>query len=210
MQTIIFSLALMISVAFSGFAQTPYEKGMRKALTAWQSGQGAEASNIFERIAGVEKDNWLPPYYVALINTLESYSVMDETKRTDMLNKAQDFLNQAKAISKDNPELLLVEAQWYTSWLAFDGEKYGMTYGPKVAGIYQKAMALAPENPRVAFGKVEWDMGSARYFGQPLEPFCEDLQKAILLYDTFQPESEFYPSHGKEYGLGVIEQTCKQ
>lgn len=210
MQTILFSLALMISVAFSGLAQTPYQKGMSKALSSWQAGQPTEASNLFERIAGAEQDNWIPAYYVALINVIESYQVMEIDKRTAMLNKAQDYLNQAKAISKDNPELMVVEAQWYTSWIAFDGEKYGMQYAPKVAAIYQKALEIAPENPRVAFGKVEWDMGSARFFGQPLDPYCEDLQKAILLYDSFETDTEFYPMHGKDYSLGVIQQTCKK
>lgn len=208
MQTLVFTLALMISVSFSAFSQTPYEKGMRKALTTWSEGQPTEASNIFERIAAVETDNWLPYYYVALINTVESFSVMEEVDRKAMLDKAMDYLNQAKAISKDNPEIMLVEAQWYTSWLAFDGEKYGMTYGPKVAGIYEKAAAIAPNNPRVAFGKVEWAMGTARYFGQPMEPYCEDLQKAILLYDNYEAESEFHPAHGKDYAEGVIKATC--
>lgn len=208
MQTVVFTLTLMITVAFTAMSQTPYEKGMRKALTTWSEGQPTEASNIFERIATAETDNWLPYYYVALINTVESYQQMDAEKRTAMLGKAQDFLNQAKAISKDNPELMVVEAQWYTSWVAFDGEKYGMQYAPKVAAIYQKAAAIAPNNPRVAFGKIEWDMGAARFFGQPVNSFCEDLQKAILLYDDQKPESEFHPAHGKDYGLGVIEQTC--
>ena len=62
MQTIIISLALMISVAFSGFAQTPYQKGMRKALSSWQDGEPTEALNLLERIAGAEEDNWIPAY----------------------------------------------------------------------------------------------------------------------------------------------------
>lgn len=210
MQTVVFSFVLMVTVALTGFAQTPYQKGMQKAFSSWEAGNPAEASNIFERIAGVEKDNWIPAYYVAFVNTIESYQVMEPEKRTAMLNKAQDYLNQAKAISKDNVELMVVEAQWYMSWVAFDGEKYGMQYASKVAAIYEKAIKLDPTNPRAAFGKIEWDMGAARFFGQSVDPFCEDLQKAILLYDNFKAEEEFYPSHGKEYGQGVIAQTCNK
>ncbi|WP_291186621.1 hypothetical protein [Gilvibacter sp.] len=208
MQTLVFTFALMISVAFGVTAQTPYQKGMQKALTTWGEDKPMEASNIFERIANVETDQWLPAYYVALINTIESYEEMDLDKRTAMLNKAQEYLNLAKGVSPSNPELLVVEAQWYISWVAFDGEKYGMQYAPKVAAIYQKAAKIDPENPRVAMGKLEWDMGSASFFGQDPAEFCEDLQKAILLYDNFQASEEFYPQHGKGYGLKVIDRTC--
>ena len=210
MQTIVFTLALMISVVFTGIGQTQYQKGMEKALTTWQSGKALEASNIFERISTAEADQWLPAYYVALINTIESFQQPELEKRKAMLNKAQEYSNLAKGISPNNPELLVVEAQWYTSWVAFDGEKYGMQYAPKVAAIYQQAGQLAPENPRVAFGKLEWDMGTARFFGQDPTEFCEALQKAILLYDDFEATEEFYPQHGKDYGLEVIERTCKQ
>ena len=147
MQTIVFTLALMISVVFTGTGQTQYQKGMEKALTTWQSGKPLEASNIFERIATAEADQWLPAYYIALINTIESYQQPELEKRKAMLNKAQEYLNLAKGISPNNPELLVVEAQWYTSWVAFDGEKYGMQYAPKVAAIYQQAEQLAPAEP---------------------------------------------------------------
>jgi len=201
-------LSFLLLTSTLSFSQGNYEKGMQKALETWQAGKPLEAANIFERIAAVETENWLPSYYVALINTVESFSIKDQAALTAQLSKAKDYLNDAMALSKDNPELLVVEAQWYTSWVIFDGQKYGMQYGAKVAQIYEKALAIDPNNPRAAFGKIEWEMGSARFFGKPMTPYCNRLVEAIKLYDSFPEQVAFYPMHGKSYGLSVIESTC--
>lgn len=197
-------------ISFTGISQTKYEQGMTKAFELWKAEQHWEAANLFERIAQAEPDNWLPSFYVAQINVLYSFSEKDETKLTAQLQKAQDFLNDAKAISKDNAEILVVQAQLYTAWVVFDGAKYGMTYSPKIAQIYQEAYTIEPENPRVASGKVEWDLGTARFFGQDTDPFCEDLKKAVALYDTYEAKGPFHPNGGAEYARGSLAQNCKE
>ena len=105
---------------------------------------------------------------------------------------------------------MVLEAQWYTAWIVFDGQQYGMTYSAKVAQIYQEAMQLAPENPRVVLGKTEWDMGSAEFFGQPIDKYCPEVQRAVALYDKFVPEGEFHPQGGKEYAESVMARICKE
>ena len=197
-------------VTLTGFAQTKYEQGMIKAFDLWKNNQPWEAANLFERIAQAEPDNWLPPFYVAQINVLYSFSEKDEEKLTAQLNKAQDFLNDAKALSKDNAEILVVQAQLYTAWVVFDGAKHGMTMSPKISQLYQEAYKIEPENPRTAFGKVEWELGTARWFGQDTKPFCEDLKKAVALFDTYQPKGQFYPSGGGDYAKQSLAQNCKE
>ncbi len=62
----------------------------------------------------------------------------------------------------------------------------------------QKAAELVPNKPRVVFGKVEWDMGTARYFSKYTSPYCKDIERALQLFATFKPETEFHPNWGKE------------
>jgi hypothetical protein len=197
-------------ISFSGLGQSKYKEGMNKAFELWKSEKHWEAANLFERIAQAEMDNWLPPFYVAQINVLYSFGEKDEKKLTAQLNKAQDFINDAKAISKSNAEILVIQAQLYTAWVVFDGQRYGMTYSPKIAQLYQEAYNLEPDNPRVAFGKVEWDIGTARFFGQDTAPFCEDLAKTVELFATYEPKGEFYPRGGEEYARGSLAQNCKE
>jgi hypothetical protein len=211
-----FTIALILLISYSGISQTEetkakskYQLGMSKAFDLWKNDKPWEAANLFERIAIAEPDNWLPPFYVAQLNVLNSFNEKDKAKLTAQLGKARDFLNDAKAISKNNPEIMVVEAQWYTAWVVFDGQQYGMTYSAKIAEIYKEASILAPDNPRVVLGKTEWDMGSAQFFGQPIDKYCPDVQRAVALFDTFVPEGEFFPQGGKEYAEGVMARTCK-
>ncbi len=197
-------------ISFSGIGQSKYKEGMTNAFDLWKSEKHWEAANLFERIGQAEMDNWLPPFYVARINVLYSFGEKDEKKLTAQLNKAQDFLNDAKAISKNNAEILVIQAQLYTAWVAFDGQRYGMTYSQKIAQLYNEAYILEPDNPRVASGKVEWDMGTARFFGQDTAPFCEDLIMAVDLFTTYEPKGEFYPRGGEEYARGSLVQNCKK
>ncbi|WP_010522883.1 hypothetical protein [Aquimarina agarivorans] len=62
------SIISFVLVAFFANAQSNYEKGMQKAFGLWQENKIEEASNLFERIANAEKENWLPYYYVANVN----------------------------------------------------------------------------------------------------------------------------------------------
>jgi hypothetical protein len=211
------AIILILLVSFSGMSQTEetatktkYQQGMTKAFDLWKANKSWEAANLFERIAAAEPDNWLPPFYVAQINVLNSFSEKEKSKLSAQLGKARDFLNDAMAISKNNPEIMVLDAQWYTAWIVFDGQQYGMTYSPKIAQLYQEALQLAPENPRVVLGKTEWDMGSAQFFGQPIDKYCPEVQRAVALFDTFVAEGEFYPQGGKDYAESVMERTCKE
>jgi len=206
MKTIIVLLISLIS--FSGISQTPYQKGMQKALDLWETDKPTEAVNLFERIAKAEPDQWLPSFYVSYILVIEGFSEKNEAKLKAQMDKAMLFLNAAKAISKDEVEIKLLDALWYTVWVAHDGAVYGIKYGGKVTGIYQEAIAMAPNNPRVILNKAEWDLGGAKFFGQSTEPFCKEIQRAIELFEDFTPKGEFYPQGGKERAEILIKENC--
>ncbi|MDF0716346.1 hypothetical protein PY092_09320 [Muricauda sp. 334s03] len=199
---------ILLGITFVN-AQDRYSKGMEKAFELWQNQKTIEASNMFERIATAEPDNWLPYYYVAQLNTVTSFGEKDEDKLSKQLEKAKEFLDVAKAISPNNPELLIQEALINTAWIAFDGATYGMTLSPKNAQLYQRAVELAPNNPRVILSKAEWDMGSARYFGKDVTPYCKDVEKALELFATFKSETPFYPTWGKQRAEGILENCGK-
>ena len=202
--SLLFTCALAVNLA----AQSSYDKGMQKAFALWQDDKPREAANLFERIAQVELDNWLPYYYVAQINTLISFGEKDEEKLKQQLEKAQEYLDIAKGISPDNPELLVQQAMIYTAYIAFDGQTYGMVYSPKNSQLYARAVQLAPENPRVVLSKAEWDIGSARYFGKDTAPYCSDIEKAIGLFSTFKTEEPYAPQWGEDRAKQVLAQ-CK-
>ncbi|MFS4467977.1 hypothetical protein [Maribacter sp. 2210JD10-5] len=200
---------LLFIASLSLNAQDQYTKGMQKAFQFWGEGKAIEASNLFERISNAEMDNWLPFYYVAQINTISAFGEKDEKKLKELLGKAQEFIDLAKAISPNNPEILVQQAMIHTAWIAFDGATYGMTLSGKVAALYAQALQLAPDNPRVVFSKAEWDMGSARYFGQDVTPYCKDVAKSLELFANFKAESPFHPNWGADRAEAVSKQCAK-
>ena len=191
-------------------AQSKFEQGMQKAFELWQSNQQDEAINMFERIANAEPEQWLPHYYIAQINSLKSWNEKDETILKAQLDKAQAHLDKAMLISENNVELIVMQAQVLTNWVVYDGATYGMKYAGKVTELYAKAYELDPTNPRVAFCKADWAMGSARYFGQDTAPFCKDIKTAVALFDTFKPESNLHPNWGKERAEQVLASCEKE
>jgi len=203
----LFIIAILIITGLTE-AQTNFEKGMNKAFELWQSGKTDEAENMFERIAKAEPKEWLPNYYIAQINSLKSWSEKDATVLKAQLDKAQQHLDSAMLKNENNAELLVMQAQVLTNWVAYDGMTYGMKYGAKIAELYEKASVLDPTNPRVAFGKAEWAMGSAKYFGKDVAPYCKEIEASLELFDTFKPESQLHPNWGKERAQTVAK-DCK-
>ena len=200
---ITFSITVFLS--FSLYAQTPYENGMNKAFELWDQDKLTEASNLFERIAKVENDNWLPSFYAGYTLVLSAFKIKDETTLKLKLDKATDFLNQASNISPNNPEIMIAQALINTAYISFDGQKYGMTLSSKNAGIYEKALKIAPENPRVILSKAEWDMGLARFFNQSTDPYCKDVQRALKIFETEEePKEKFYPEWGKQRAEQIL------
>jgi tetratricopeptide (TPR) repeat protein len=203
-------ILIVALVVISGLtqAQTSFEKGMAKAFELWQNDKTDEAESMFERIAKAEPDEWLPDYYIAQLNSLKSWNVKDEAVLKAQLEKAQKHLDVALSKTERNAELLVMQAQIYTNWVAYDGATYGMKYAAKVGELYAKAVELHPTNPRAAFCKADWAMGSAKYFGKDTEPYCKDIEASIELFDTFKPESDFHPNWGKERAEQVVT-NCK-
>lgn len=185
-------------------AQTNYETGMTKGLSLWSEGKNTEAVATFERIALVEKDNWLPNYYVALINTLSSFETEDKQKAKSMLETAQVALDEAMNKDKQNAELLVVQGLIYTGWIMIDPMTNGMKYSGYANSTYAKATKIAADNPRVLFCKAEFEMGSAKYFGQDTTPMCEQIAKSIPLFENFKPETPFHPNWGLERAKEVV------
>lgn len=203
MEKVLLILALVISAL--GMSQTNYEQGMQKAFQLWGEGHAAEASALFERIASAEKDNWLPGYYVALVNTTEAFKTQDSKTFESLLTKAQNALDPLMDKDPNNAELLVMQAMIHTAYIAKDPMTNGQRLTGPVMQLYGKAEAVAPDNPRVVMSKAQFELGSAQFFGTDIQPICARIEKAKQLFDTFKPETPFHPT----WGMDQAEQALK-
>lgn len=207
-KNLMISLFLITGIAQ---AQNNYEEGMNKAFENWENNNTSEAIHLFERIAAVETNNWIPLYYAAQINILNSFMTKDEKQIHLQLGKAQDLLDSANSLSSDNPEIMILQGLLHTAWIVYDGATYGPTLAMEVSAIYARAQAIAPNNPRAALMKADWEMGSARYFGKDTQPFCKDVEYAMTLLEAEEetPQSNFYPSWGSERANEILN-SCSE
>jgi len=200
--TIVFFTAIIVS------AQGKFEQGMGKAFQLWGEGKNTEASAMFERIAAAEPNSWLPNYYVALVNTTTAFQTKDKEQIDLLLTKAQNALDVELIKDPNNAELLVMQAMIHTAWIAFDPMTNGQKLSGTVMELYSKAQAIAPQNPRAVFGKAEFEIGGAKFWGTDTKPMCAQIEKAIGLFATFKPETPFSPKWGLERALEA-QKNCK-
>ena len=208
MKTLILATVLFVTSLVS--AQTPYEQGMDKALGLWKENKATEASAVFERIAAVETTNWLPAYYVALVNVTESFNPKNKENASALINKAQSFLDKATAISQDNPELLIMQAMINTALIVQDPMTNGMKLSQPTLELYDTAQKLDPNNPRAVFCKAEFEIGGAKFWGTDTTPMCEQVQKSITLFANEKPTVKYAPSWGKERAEATLLSCAKK
>lgn len=206
MTKIIIAIAFFITSLVS--AQGQFEQGMGKAFQLWGEGKNTEASAMFERIAAAEKTSWLPNYYVALVNTTTAFGTKDKEQIDLLLTKAQNALDIELIKAPNNAELLVMQALIHTAWIAFDPMTNGQKLSETVMELYAKAEAIAPENPRAVFGKAEFEIGGAKFWGKDTKPMCAQIEKAIGLFATFKPETPFSPKWGLERAQEALK-NCK-
>ncbi len=201
-------LTLVILVSGIATAQGQFEQGMGKAMGLWKDGKNAEASDLFERIASAEKTSWLPNYYVATVNCFAAFQTKDKEQMNALLTKAQTALNSEMDKNPNNAEILVMQSMIYTAWMNYDPMTYGMKYSGKVMELYGKAEAIAPNNPRVVYGKAEFGIGGAKWTGADVKVLCKEVERSIGLFATFKPENAFSPNWGLQRAENALK-NCK-
>lgn len=199
---------IVFFVASVAFAQGNFEKGMEDALTTWKNGNPKEAVAKLERIASVEKENILPNYYIALINTIQAFGSKDKKEmklQIESAQKAQDVIN---TLAPNDAEVLVMQAMIHTASIVYDPMTNGQQLSGTVIEIYNKAALIAPNNPRVVYNKAQFEIGMAQYFGSDTKPMCEQIAKSIELFANFKPETPFHPTWGLDRAEEAL-QNCK-
>ena len=152
---ILFFVASVVS------AQSDFEEGMQDALTAWKNGNSKEALTKFDQIASVEKENFLPNYYISLINTLEAFETKDRNEMKLLIEKAQIAQDKINNLLPDDPEVLVLQAMIHTLWIVYDPMANGRQLSSVVLNIYKMAEGISPNNPRVVLNKAKFEIRQA-------------------------------------------------
>ena len=208
MTRIITIIALTIAGMLS--AQSKDSVNLVEAVSYFNQNQHQEAKNLFEKEVEANEKNWLPNYYLALIYSIEALENNGKQEKMKvLLEKAQQYQDKANRLQPENAEVMIVQAMIHTGWIVYNPMVYGRDLSLVVDHLYNKAVSIDPNNPRVVLQKASYDIGKAKYFGQGTQQYCAEVAKAIELFSTFKPESSLHPS----WGLILAEKTysnCNQ
>ncbi|HUR66042.1 MAG TPA: hypothetical protein VMZ03_06795 [Chitinophagaceae bacterium] len=210
------SSVMMVSV----FAQSEkYVKAMEPKVAMLDSGNTAESwkelANSFERIADAEKTQWMPYYYAAFANVMagtmslpQDGSFGDNSAVADpYADKAENLLNKAEALSKDNSEIFCVRKMIHSLRLMGNAMARYMTEGPKASEALEKAKSLNENNPRVYILEGQDKFYTPEQFGGSKEEAKKLFEKANSIFQVITPGSTIEPRWGRAqvgYFLGQL------
>lgn len=155
------------------------------------------SSNKMERIAAAEPNEWLPNYWVAYCNILDSFSTEDSDKKELLLDKAEKFVKIAASLSKDKDEVEHLTAYMYNAKIAASPMTGWMKYGSEVETHIKNAKKINAANPRTALLEAESIYYTPSTFGGGKDKAKPMLEKALKLFESFEPSNEIMPNWGE-------------
>lgn len=210
-----FLLIAIISFSNLLFAQSDkYVAAMKKNIamldSAMQKQNAAELANNFERIGDAEKTQWLPYYYAAYCNIISTYTEKDKTKIDGIADKAEELITKAEGLAgTENSEIDVIKSMIATTHMGVDPASRYMKYGQASASNLKKAEALDPTNPRPVYLEGQIKFYTPEAFGGGKAPAKILLDKALVMFDAFKPQSELYPTWGKSGTQYFLSMTDK-
>lgn len=199
------TLVILITVtlfSITSFAQNEkYVSSMKASIEQMFEAKSIadyqKAANKFEMIGKKESSEWLPQYYGAQCYILMSFVEKDGDRKDELLDKAQNFIDNALKIKENESELYVLQG-WLHQGRIMVSAMRGMKYSMLASRAFEKAKELNPENPRIYYLKGHNVYGTPAMFGGGAEKALPLFKTAKEKYDAFKPENEIWPSWGKE------------
>lgn len=203
MKKLIFALAFSVSSVFA-FSQSKYETAMTPKVAKLQqqltADEYASLSNDFGRIGTAEKTQWLPFYYASFAQIQKGRSLMMQGKMDELdaiAELAQKPLDQAKELSKDNAEILILQKMIHNLKLMVNPMERYMSEGMLGAEALSNAEKLDPSNPRITLLRAQDTYFTPEQFGGSKTKGLEMFKKSVEQFDAYKPKSELDPNWGK-------------
>ena len=183
-------------------ADEKYEQKMGETLAGFNTSQTIEEfqrlANQFRTIAKAETSEWLPFYYEAQCYILMSF--MDNSgaiAKDAWLDQAESSIEKMLDLVPQESEAIALKAFYHTGRLVVNPPQRAQTTAPLIDAAIAKALSLDPGNPRAKYMRLSNDMGTARFFGSDLTPYCKDASELLEQWDSYKVKSAIHPSWGR-------------
>ncbi len=194
-------------------ANDAYIQAMQKALASYDEVESLEdyqnVANTFERIARMESEEWLPPYYTGLTYVYMSFEEgLDNDQRDDYLAIAQKHADRAGDLSEENIEIVILHGYIKMAKLSVNPALRGMVLSPQAHSLFEKARKMDPKNPRAAIMLARMKYGTAQFFNSSTDESCQLARESINLFGK-EKDRGIEPHWGKGLAEGLVKACGK-
>lgn len=209
---VLFLMVILMGILIPAQAQSKYETEMTKALTSFEEAKSDDdlekVAQHFDRIAKVEKENWLPLYYSIFVRTLNAFK-MEKDAAIKKVNELEGQYSTLETLEGDQSEILTLRGLFRTVKVAKDPMTYGMSLSGAIIKDYEEALKINPQNPRPMYLMAQFNMGGAQFWGKDPKEYCPLIEKAKTLYLSEVPQN-FNPKWGEPQIDEILNTTCKK
>lgn len=169
----------------AGVLQNEYEKSIMPEI------------NKMERVANAESKEWLPQYWVAYGLIKESYTTGNTAEKDILLDKAEEYIRKAEALSPKNAEIEVLKANLSSGRLVVDPMARWQKYGALFEQYLAEAAKLDPQNPRVDYLKAANIYHTPEAFGGGKDKAKPYFESTLKKFETFKSPNSYSPTWGK-------------
>ncbi len=205
MKKILLTIVTLFSV--SAFGQNNIDTDLGKTLKVWNNGNHKSEAN-FKQLVNDYPNEWLPKYYLALSETLKTFQSNNKDQNEQILNEVKILVDDLVSKNPLNTEVLNLKALYLTAEIVQNPMVNGGLYYPEVNKLYQKALAINPNNPRSVLGAAEFNINAANYSGADITQDCKNVKKALALFEVDKPKVN-EPNWGKDRVEALLNNQCK-
>ncbi len=189
MKTILLTLlTLSIFHSLSSAQSDKYQKAMARTVALFDTAQSVATTQTllgaFERIAAVEKTQWLPYYYAGMNAVNRANREPDKNRVDGWADQADLFARRADSLSPANSEVSCLLAMIQFARINVDFMGRGPTYSARGAELLQQALKQNPANPRAMLVLAQLRSSAPAGFGGDKAMACQLASTALALYTT--------------------------
>lgn len=207
MKTLTFIAALLFSVTFVK-AQSDFTGDIQKGINILDTMKTEKTNQQvvahFEKIA-VNSTNWEAQYYAAYSNLLLGIGKKDQESKDELFSKALIFIKKADSLNINNSETTTLKGYIIFMQMSVYPQQRAMNMIPEANALFEKAIALNPENPRPYLLK-----GVSLFYVPGM--FGGDKEQAKVVLTTAKAKFEKYTTKNLQpnWGKNKVEELLKQ
>ncbi len=211
MKNIAMLIILILCFAVSTRADdAKYVEAMKKNIAQMDSMKSLEdivdLTNSFLRIAGAEKDKWLPYYYASQLYVLSSFSDTVKSNKDTYLDEAVKTLAIADSLQPNESEVYVLKGLICQARLQIDPMNRYMKFSQEMKTDFQKAVELDPKNPRPDYLMGVTLFYTPEQFGGGPKAAKPVLESSLKKFNEFVPKDELMPIWGKRQVEAFLKQ----